>query len=271
MAASWHVNPHSGETGLCRATVSSCPFGSHFDTESEARDYYEGIMASYTLAQLISKSATLSSWRSKSWSERKEELESYAADRASGQRRLARKPPKIVWKQFVNGSVDVLGYSDEKSRVIELSESIEALEESSAKAIIVHELAHFLEGRPLIGKLEDHGAKWSAHALAIAEDSEIMAGRTFSKQTEHSSLEKLRRETQKIIAQAPREMASCDKGHFKYSNGYNREDICPECREKDYDLFAKLHWTEFSADSPAGQHLVNAVLANRGFGKENRP
>ena len=50
MATRYHVNPVTGEYGVCRAEKGKCPFGgttgneNHFATEKEARKASEAIM-----------------------------------------------------------------------------------------------------------------------------------------------------------------------------------------------------------------------------------
>lgn len=46
---SFHVNPTTGEPGLCRASVKACPFGGeadHYETQADARRAFEDSMAS---------------------------------------------------------------------------------------------------------------------------------------------------------------------------------------------------------------------------------
>lgn len=42
----FHINPNSGATGVCKAVSGSCPFGgseAHFETAAEARGYFERV------------------------------------------------------------------------------------------------------------------------------------------------------------------------------------------------------------------------------------
>lgn len=49
----YHINPSTGETGQCRASVRNCPFGGadeHFTSEEAARMHYESTMSAGSLA-----------------------------------------------------------------------------------------------------------------------------------------------------------------------------------------------------------------------------
>jgi len=48
---SFHVHPETGNPGRCRAHLHACPYGaedSHFDTQEEARDFYEDYASKLT-------------------------------------------------------------------------------------------------------------------------------------------------------------------------------------------------------------------------------
>lgn len=58
MSVKYHVNPKTGDTGICGATKEKCPFGgdsgveNHYDTAFEARAAYEAQQSSTTLKTL---------------------------------------------------------------------------------------------------------------------------------------------------------------------------------------------------------------------------
>jgi len=274
MPQGWHVNLETGEPGECRARIS-CPFGNddlHFDTESDARKFYEAKMSKYTLAELVQKSRMRSPWRSISWEERKQLLQAYVDERVQITRKLRKKRIRIDWQNVVNSSFDVLGYADEEARTLNLAEGAEALEETSVKALIVHELAHFLEPRR---SSEDHGKSWRSGTELLSSSDEDIRSFSFQKSSQHSVLEALRRETQKLELRAPKHIGKCARGHSFYANIIPRDTSCSLCREdvhfqKDYTLFSAVEWDSFDLESSEGQKFIANQLGRMGFGKENR-
>lgn len=274
MSRGWHVNPETGEPGLCRAAVS-CPFGGndlHFDTENDARKFYEAKMSEYTLAELISKSRKQSAWRSIDWEDRKVLLEEFLSERVSLNWRLRRWPRiRTQWDHLVNGRAEVMGYADEEKRVVHLSEAVEALEESTAKNLVIHELAHFLEPR----RAESHGDQWRAKAEELAESASIVSGLSFKSSASYTTLELIRRETHKLLARLPRYVGICERGHVYYAHEIpRRPHDCRKCAEEarssdDYSLFSSVAWRNFE---PSDQDaFVEAQLGRMKFGKDNRP
>lgn len=273
------MNPDTGEPGLCRAEIS-CRFGGddlHFDTEDDARKFYEAKMSDYTLAELISKSEERSAWRSTDWKARKVLLEEFLGERASQNWRLRRWPRITVqWDSIINGKATVMGYADDlkTKRIVHLSEAIEVLEESTAKNVVVHELAHFLEPNPIFSQAESHGNQWRAKAEELAESSSLISGLSFSSPARYTPLEHIRKETHKILARLPRYVGVCERSHIYYANTIPlRHHDCTACaedarRSDDYTLYSSVVWREFESNDQ--DRFVKSQLGRMKFGKDNR-
>lgn len=270
----WHVNPETGEPGLCRAAIS-CPFGGeelHFDTESDARKFYEAKMSNYTLAELISKSEERTPWRSLSWPDRKRRIEDYVNSLVESNPKLKRKRVSVVWDPIVNDRAEVLGYGGDRKGVVHLTEGIEALEEVTVKTLIVHELAHVIEKNRPFGPREDHGEDWNSKAQSIAKDSAILEGIEYSKEANHTVLESLRRQTQKILLGTPQHIGRCSKrSHVFYVDTIPSTALCPQCSHIAYDLESRIIWSSWVPGSQDEKDYIKDQLGRVGFGKENQP
>lgn len=101
MSQVYHISPRNGRVGICRASVSACPFGGaseHFTSHEEARAHYEKTQAEFT-HNTLERDADISATIEEMERRNKPHVSDYEERRASRAKERAAAEAKMLAEQ----------------------------------------------------------------------------------------------------------------------------------------------------------------------------